>query len=234
MRWYGLVAIGLLSVLTGCERAAVPIEVPAHPALQIDGSATFTVHQRTSVAVPGSNDSLILTIDDITRGQTMASLEWIDGVHVAGPRALYLNQDIDFSVAGQQWRLTLSQMHNELIGDDWAEFTLSAHPAPNRVGGMNATLEIEQLIDAIGRLQGVTFVRNGQSYSASAAAEHLARKWRGASGSIDSAEDFILSVGSRSQATGEPYTIRMLDGSVVPAEEWMRQELRRIRSGQTQ
>ena len=226
-QWSRVLLSLLICALTACNQSATPA-APARAPLRIEGSTTFTMSQRTTAALPGSADALLLTIDDITGGQTMTSLEWRDGEHVLGPRALRLNDSIDFSVADHHWRLTLSHMHNELIGNDWVEFTLRERAAPGAAA--DAAAEIDALLIAVARLEGAEFIRNGQSHDPATAAQHLREKWRANEGPIDSAEDFIVTVGSHSSASGEAYTIRLADGSTLTAERWLGDELQRIRA----
>lgn len=226
-QWSRVLLSLLICALTACNQSATPA-APARAPLRIEGSTTFTMSQRTTAALPGSADALLLTIDDITGGQTMTSLEWRDGEHVLGPRALYLNDTIDFSVGEQHWRLTLSQMHNELIGNDWVEFTLGERAPPGAV--VDAAAEIEALLAAVAELEGAEFIRNGQSHAPATAAQHLRDKWHANESAITSAEDFIVTVGSHSSASGEAYTIRLADGSTLTAERWLSDRLQLVRA----
>jgi hypothetical protein len=53
-------------------------------------------------------------------------------------------------------------------------------------------------------------------------------KWRAQADEISSAEDFIDRIASRSSASGEAYRIRMSDGSVVEAGDFLRKRLEEI------
>ena len=226
-QWSRMLLSLLICALTACNQSATPA-APVRAPLQIKGITTFTISQRTTTALPGSADALLLTIDDITGGQTMTSLEWRDGEHVLGPRALRLNDTVDFIVGGQNWRLTLSQMHNELIGNDWVEFTLRERAQPGAAD--DAAAEIDALLIAVAELEGAEFIRNGQSHAPATASQHLREKWRANEDSIISAEDFIVTVGSHSSASGEAYTIRLADGSTLTAERWLSDRLQIIRA----
>lgn len=225
--WVRVLLSLLVCTLIACNQSATPA-APVRAPLQVDGNATFTIYQRTTAALPGSKGELLLTIDDITGGQTMTSLEWRDGEHLLGPRALYLNDAVDFQVGGQHWRLSLSHMHNELIGNDWVEFTLSERAPPGAAADVAA--EIEALLAAVAALEGAEFIRNGQSHTPATAAQHLREKWRANESVITSAEDFIATVGSHSSASGEAYTIRLADGSTLTAERWLSDRLLLIRA----
>ena len=84
---------------------------------------------------------------------------------------------------------------------------------------------IEALIGAVERRTDVTFIRNGRSYSAAAAAQFLRGKWRDREADVCSADDFIAKVASFSSTTGDPYLVRLRDGREVPAAEFFRAQL---------
>ena len=84
---------------------------------------------------------------------------------------------------------------------------------------------IEYLIGAIESLPNARFIRNGTSYDAKAAADHLRLKLRYAGSRVRSAEDFIRYCASQSSMSGLPYQIRFSDGRVISSEEYLRQML---------
>jgi len=81
------------------------------------------------------------------------------------------------------------------------------------------------LIASIETLQGAQFIRNGTSYGAKAAADHLRLKLRMAGSRVATAEDFIRLCASASSVSGTPYQIRFTDGRVVSSEAFLRQKL---------
>ena len=89
--------------------------------------------------------------------------------------------------------------------------------------------QIEALIAAIERMADATFIRNGRSYGAAAAAEFLRRKWRQRAAEVGSADDFIEQVASFSSTTGQPYLIRFSDGRETPCVIFLRTELSSLR-----
>jgi len=92
----------------------------------------------------------------------------------------------------------------------------------------SASLEgrkIDFLIASIETLQGAQFIRNGTSYGAKAAADHLRLKLRMAGSRVATAEDFIRLCASASSVSGTPYQIRLTDGRVVSSEAFLRQKL---------
>jgi hypothetical protein len=72
--------------------------------------------------------------------------------------------------------------------------------------------EIEKLLGALQKVEGVAFVRNGSDYTTTQACEHLRLKWSKQKDSIHSAEDFILLCGTKSSMSGKPYLIKFPDG----------------------
>lgn len=102
-----------------------------------------------------------------------------------------------------------------------------ALPRPARASCL-PTIErqrIEALIGAVERRTDVTFIRNGRSYSAAAAAQFLRGKWRDREADVCSADDFIAKAASFSSTTGNPYLVRLRDGRKVPAAEFFRARL---------
>jgi len=89
--------------------------------------------------------------------------------------------------------------------------------------------QIEALIAAIERLTDATFIRNGRSYGAAAAAEFLRRKWRHREADVRSVDDFIGRVASYSSTTGQPYLIRFSDGHEIPCAVFLHSELGNFR-----
>jgi hypothetical protein len=84
---------------------------------------------------------------------------------------------------------------------------------------------IEYLISTIESLPSAQFIRNGASYSAKAAADHLRLKLRNAGSRVRSAEDFIRYCASQSSISGLPYRIRFSDGQVISSGDYLRQML---------
>jgi Family of unknown function (DUF5329) len=225
LRSFALVAVGSLAVAAcGCERRA-PQTGAALPALKLTNlPAEMTVKQRSTTVVPGSEGQLILTVDDITRGQVMASLATVTGEAVLPSRSMSADEDATFKFGGSSYSLTLNELNNALVGEDFASFIVSDTSG----AALNEEDKIEQLIAAIAELQGATFIRNGAAHTAAEAADHLRMKWRAAGDGIVTAEQFIEAIGSKSSTSGEPYQIRMADGEAMEAGEYLRNRLGEI------
>lgn len=91
-----------------------------------------------------------------------------------------------------------------------------------RRAALTEDAKIDRLIEAIARLRGATFVRNGAEHPAAEAADHLRAKRREAGAKITSALDFIESLASRSSVSGEPYLVRLADGTTLRVGDYLR------------
>jgi hypothetical protein len=87
--------------------------------------------------------------------------------------------------------------------------------------------EIQHLLDYVGN-SVCTFVRNGVEADATAARKHLVTKYAYEKSGVNSAEDFIRLVASRSSWTGEPYVVRCGNSQFLSAD-WLADELHRYR-----
>ncbi len=79
--------------------------------------------------------------------------------------------------------------------------------------------EIDYLIAEIGR-SGCNFIRNGKMHSARIGRAHLRSKRRLNAHLIDSTEEFIEKIASRSVTSGKPYLIKCRGRPAQPAGEW--------------
>lgn len=104
-----------------------------------------------------------------------------------------------------------------VLGALLAGIATAASPAEER--------RIEFLILSIETLPGAQFIRNGVSYDARAAAEHLRLKRREAGSRISNAEDFIRLCAATSSMSGLPYRIRFVDGHEETSETFLRAQL---------
>ena len=84
---------------------------------------------------------------------------------------------------------------------------------------------IAYLISSVAAMSDAQFIRNGTRYDARAAAEHLRMKLSLAGSHVQSAEDFIRYCATGSSVSGQPYQIRLADGQLVPAADFLRAKL---------
>ncbi len=82
--------------------------------------------------------------------------------------------------------------------------------------------EIEKLLCALQKVEGVTFVRNGSEYTTVQACEHLRLKWSKQKASIHNTEEFILLCGTKSSMSGKPYLIKFADGHTEECGVYLR------------
>lgn len=207
---------------------------------------TLTVKQRTTTAVPGTAGQLSLTVDDITRGQVMISLLDQDGTPLVGPVSAEHDQSISFQVGGATYAARVTELSNALVGDDFVTVVIdrvattahSSDPAPEAEPELKPQLtdreKIERLIVAVEVQQGAKFVRNGTTYSAQEAAEHLRMKVKHAGSRVQTVSDFIEKIATKSSITGKPYSIELADGRTLTTSDFLRSELAKIEQGTAQ
>lgn len=80
--------------------------------------------------------------------------------------------------------------------------------------------EINYLISSVGK-SGCRFIRNGRRYSGYDARSRLRSKRRLNSHLIDSTEEFIEKIASRSVRSGKPYLIDCRGEDEQPLGEWL-------------
>lgn len=88
---------------------------------------------------------------------------------------------------------------------------------------------IDTLILRVSNMKTMTFMRNGDEHSAADAAKHMKAKFDHFKDEIVTAEDFIDRCASRSEVTGQPYKVKLTDGAVRDASEFLNSELRALR-----
>jgi hypothetical protein len=91
---------------------------------------------------------------------------------------------------------------------------------------LHEATKIDYLIASVEALEGAKFLRNGREYDAVKASDHLRLKLRYAGDKVKTAEDFIRLCASGSSISGEPYSIRLADGTTVKAEVFFRNRLK--------
>jgi hypothetical protein len=205
--------------LGGCSRKGAPA-APAEPPRLPDLPIEMTVAQRSTTPVPGSEDGLRLTIDDVTRGQVVASLSARDGTVVLAPVSLEAGKSAPFTFRGHGYVLKLTSLKNALMGQDAATFQIAA----GKERALDETAKIERLLEAIANEKDAVFVRNKSDHEPREAADHLRSKWSRAK-EIASARRFIDEIATRSSLSGEPYQVRFSDGRVVPLADWLNERL---------
>ena len=79
---------------------------------------------------------------------------------------------------------------------------------------------------------GCEFNRNGNWYTAAEAKSHLSQKLKYLEdrSMVQTTEQFIEMAASTSSMSGQPYLVRCGNGAPVPSGNWMRSELKDLRS----
>jgi hypothetical protein len=231
----------LLALLLGCggnanETARKPETTPAvvKPPLDLPKrGATVRLVQRTTADLPGSVGVYTLAIDDITGGQTGLTIARTDGGGVLVSKSVRAQETVPFTIDAHAYEVVVEALDNQLVGDDAA--TLRVRPAagtpasddPPTPAKLPENDRIEALLAAIAS-SGIVFIRNGSDHSASDAADHLRNKWSRAGDRVTTAESFIDVLGSTSSQSGEPYRVRLPDGTERDAGPWLHEQLATI------
>jgi hypothetical protein len=214
MRAAALVVVAGLALLAGWwwllrgEPSAPPGPLLHLPA----GGARITLVQRQDADVPGSEGALRVHIGDITRGQTELTMARADGTTVLPVRSVKEGDRIEFPFGERRYRLGVVAFDRHLVGDDSAvlEFT----------EGPSEADRIESLLKAIEESK-LVFLRNGSEHIGAEAAAHLRRKLRAAGDRVRTVRDFIDGIATKSSMSGEPYQVRLPDGTVSDLAPWL-------------
>ena len=87
---------------------------------------------------------------------------------------------------------------------------------------------IERLIQFVENKHDIHFIRNGTSYSCQDAAKFMRGKFEMMGEHVNTAQQFIDQIASKSSTTGQPYFIRFADGKTLPAAAFLGDELKRM------
>jgi hypothetical protein len=79
----------------------------------------------------------------------------------------------------------------------------------------------ESLLTELGKQQNLTFTRNGTEHNATDAESHLRLKLRKTEKRLNTTEQFIDNVASKSSITGEIYQVKDAQGNVLPANQYL-------------
>lgn len=87
--------------------------------------------------------------------------------------------------------------------------------------------EVEYLLEFVA-LSACTFHRNGEDHNSADAADHLRLKYRRGKRTVNSTEQYIDRLASKSSWSGEPYTVTC-DGQTQTSSAWLHEALREHR-----
>jgi hypothetical protein len=107
----------------------------------------------------------------------------------------------------------------------WFVAAARAEPPPQ------VQIEINFLLGYI-EGSGCGFNRNGTWYDSKTAQTHLREKYKYlmAVNRINTTEDFIEKAATESNSSGQPYEVRCNGGARVTSNQWLREELARLRT----
>lgn len=91
-----------------------------------------------------------------------------------------------------------------------------------------ATEEIDHLLKFVSTSK-VTFIRNGDKHTTTAAVEHIKAKRDHYIKKISTAEDFVKLAATKSALSGNKYQVKLSDGSTRENAAWLLEELERHR-----
>jgi len=87
---------------------------------------------------------------------------------------------------------------------------------------------IERLIRFVESQKDMKFVRNGSEYSCADAAKFLRGKLESMGDEVTTAREFIERIASKSSMSGQPYHVKLADGRLMLASQFLSDELKRI------
>jgi hypothetical protein len=99
-----------------------------------------------------------------------------------------------------------------------------AHAAPPA----HELSRIERLIRFVETQKDLKFIRNGSEYTCAEAAKFLRGKLESMGGDVSTAREFIERIASKSSMSGEPYQVKLADGKLMLASQFLSDELKRI------
>ena len=91
--------------------------------------------------------------------------------------------------------------------------------------------EVRLLIDGVAQ-SGCLFERNGKSYEAGDAADHLTLKFKRGKKYAKTSENFIDSLASKSSLSGKPYHIACPGQEKMTSGDWLHQKLTSLRQSE--
>lgn len=104
----------------------------------------------------------------------------------------------------------------------WLTMPALAAPPPHEQS------RIERLIHYVESQKDMKFIRNGSEYSCADAAKFLRGKFESMGAEITTAREFIERIASKSSMSGQPYHVKLSDGRLIPAAQFLFDELKRM------
>jgi hypothetical protein len=205
---------------------AVPPPPPVPAVMSLASTSDrFTIRQRRFGTLPGSSDTIVLMTDDVTGGQVQVDVRTSDGRHLAGA-SLRRGGALPFTLDGAGFVVVLVELHNQLVGQDHAEFVVRpASAAPT------AEERIARLVDATRESGGTVewpdatgdepAPRHDRADEPRPVAQYLLEVWGRRSVAIRTPADLVREAGRPvSRTSGEPQ-VRLPGGARAPLAEWL-------------
>ncbi|MFH1421696.1 MAG: DUF5329 family protein [Planctomycetota bacterium] len=190
--------------------------------IEMKGNITsFIVYQHRCGSIPGTNDYLLVRLDDITGGQVLLSIENANYKSIIDKTAVKAGDVLEFTFGENKYKLFVKQLVNVLIGDDWSEIEVFQLDANERTMIFHLLKEIEE--------SDMTFIREGKEYTAREAAAHLRGKFEKEISGVNSLDEFIEKIASSSSTTGNPYYVKLKDGTKLTSAEWLKKKAENIK-----
>ena len=125
------------------------------------------------------------------------------------------------TMIGSETSTDSQRLNNSLVGEDYATFIIAGAGL-----ALSEKEKIEKLIAHVEGLQGAVFSSaTAQEHAAKEAADHLRTKWQAAGDRAKTARDFIDHLATKSSTSSEAYTIKLKDGTVKRAGEYLHERL---------
>ena len=87
---------------------------------------------------------------------------------------------------------------------------------------------IDKLIRFVETQKDMKFIRNGTEYTCAEAAKFLRGKLETMGSEVTTAGEFIERIATKSSMSGKPYHVKFADGKLIPAAQFLAEELKRM------
>ena len=88
---------------------------------------SLTLKQRSSKAIPGSDERIFLQVDDITGGQVLVSVRDDEGKTVLDDVSAKQGDVVSFKVGAKTYFIRVKELQNFLVGDDIAVLEIATN-----------------------------------------------------------------------------------------------------------
>ncbi len=218
------ITLSAIILLFSCKNSNVIEPAPLPHGLKLPARGMdITLLQRHSIDVAGYRTNLHVKIDDITAKQTVITLS---NSNIILQQSIHEGDTFVFEFDGVGYIIECKKLINHLLDEDNGIFTITKDSANKKVYVLTEKEKIEKLLYIIAHTN-LTFIRNGDEHKPAEAAAHLRSKWDYAKNDIHTVNDFIEKIGSKSSSSGKPYEVKLPNGTIILAEKWMKDEIKK-------